>query len=80
MKVLDITSATETGAELATAIENDIGYGQSIIVHEMPSILRMTQAQYDSLMKASQITEYDGSEGRFFITKYNVMEVEVAND
>jgi hypothetical protein len=77
MKQMDITTATETGAELATAIENEIGYGQSIVEHEMPAILVMTQAQYDSLMKASQITQYDGSKGRFFITKYNVMEIEV---
>lgn len=78
MKVMDVTTAHELGAELATAIENEIGYSQSIIIHEMPSVLVLTPKQHASLMEYSGLPTT--ARPRFFKTKYNIMELEVKQD
>ena len=86
MTTLDITSFKQKGAELAKAIEAEIKpLANSKLIVPLPDILRMTQVQYDDLMKLNLLPEmyqFENmfhTEDRMYQTKYNVMEVRVSN-
>lgn len=77
---LDITNWKQKGAELNTAIINEIkGMSESIVFTNLPSKLQMTQQQYDDLMALGKLPNMYHQEDRMYVTPYNVMEVRVAN-
>lgn len=76
----DITNYQEKGRELITRINGDMkAMLDSPFTHKMPDLLKMTQKQFDDLMKLNSLDTMYHSEEQMFITPSNVMEVRVAN-
>lgn len=75
---LDITAWKGKGADLIEAIEKEIKpIFKSKLILPIPSIIIMTQAQYDDLMRLAKLPNMFHSKDQMLQTKYNVMEVRV---
>lgn len=77
--VMDVRKYTKTNRELAADIEQSIGKSQVAIKNilpELPDVIIVTPKQYREFRKAHKIR--NGGFGYIYVTRYNVMDVEVA--
>jgi len=78
INVFDITSFKEKDLELHQRILRDMkGYSETLLYIPMPDVIKMTQSQYDQLMKLGNMPNMYHSDDRMYVTPYNVMEVRV---
>lgn len=78
--ILDITYEKQTGLDLMVRINELVKETQSVLLRTLPSVILMTQAQYDKLSTIDgSMPEMFNSTERFYITPHNVMEVSVKN-
>lgn len=76
----DITNYQEKGRELIERINGDMKTMlDSPFTVKMPDLLKMTQKQFDDLMKLNSLDTMYHSEEQMFITPSNVMEVRVSD-
>ena len=78
-RVLDITTFKEKGAELHTAIENAVKSTQQFVVQPLPDWLLMKQSQFKDLARLHNMGDMFDSEERMYITKHNIMQIEIAD-
>ena len=78
MNTLDITSWKDKKVELQDRIIKEVkGLCSTSIIVPIPDELLMTQTQFDSLAKLTNMGTMYHSEDRFFHTPYNIMEVRI---
>ena len=78
INTLDITDRKETGEELHRFIVRETKrVAESKLLLPIHDLLRITQDQYDDLMKLSKMSPMYHSEDRMYQTPYNVMEIRV---
>lgn len=75
--VLDMTKSKSTGKELVGKIIGAVERTQLFIIQELPDVLKVTKKQFKDIDE--NILKYSDREPRFFITKMNVMEIEVVD-
>jgi|SRR5688572_11474833 len=79
MSTLDITKFKQRGKALMEVINKEVKATTSRYIYTpVPDSIRMTQAQYDDLMKIASMPNMFHSEDRLYRTPYNVMEVRVS--
>ena len=77
MNILDITGFRQRGKNLIARIELAVDDTQLFETRELPNMLRLTQKQYDNLIKQDKFDKnYDVKE-QIYGTDKNVMEVEI---
>ena len=76
---LDITSFKEKGTELHTAIENAVKSTQQYVIQPLPDWIKMRKSQFQDLAKLHNMGDMFNSEERMYITKHNIMQIEVAD-
>lgn len=77
MKTLDITEFKQTGEDLKREIANAVESTQSVLIQELPSEILMTAEQFKALSDDPDMLPMQGTTGKIWLTKHNVMEITV---
>lgn len=85
----DATVLQERGTALVKKVDELIGDSQAFIFTPLPSVILLTEDQYDSLLEADELevmqdyselmNKFTISKNKLFMTQHNAMEVEVVN-
>jgi hypothetical protein len=75
-KELDVRSLTQRGDTLAKAIQDEVGYSQSVLIQQLPNVLILTPEQYDDQKRFFRKSDLFGPV-EMYMTNHNVMEIEV---
>lgn len=73
--VMDITESKKQGAALKEYILESVKATQTPIMRPLPCRILMTNEQFIEL--DDDIESFGARKGRFYVTPYNVMEVEI---
>jgi hypothetical protein len=89
MDTIDITDCKLRGHELHDEIVNRVWDTQRVIIQPLPSFLKMTKRQFVDLGKLKgtiaqgfdpQHLEPEEFQDKFYMTKHNIMEIEVVHE